>query len=182
MDTIKILSEEVKKSNSANDNNEENSETKTKDQTPIQKVLEDLNKNSKKVLKNSNTSGAFPFGSDFISSLTQTLNVDDTEDGSIDNATSLMMQPILSMLFSKDILYPSLKLMSENYDKYLLDKKEVLSEEQLNKCQEQKNYINDMCRIYENQNENDNKEAKAEQLKNIFNLLEKCGVRILSYF
>ncbi len=157
-------------------NPEENPEAKAKAQTPMQKVLEDMNKNSKKVLKNSNTGGAFPFGADFLSSLTQTLNVDENGDEPIDSATSLMMQPILSMLFSKDILYPSLKLMSENYDKYILDKKEAMSEEELTKCHEQREYIKQMCCVYEKQSESDTKEAKAEQLKNILDLLEKCGV------
>jgi hypothetical protein len=79
----------------------------------MQKVLDDMNKNSEKVLKNSANS-AFPFGADFFSSLTQ-----GGEGDELDGATSMMMQPILSMLFSKEILYPSLKLMLENYDKYI---------------------------------------------------------------
>ncbi len=33
-----------------------------------------------------------------------------------------------------------------------------------------------MCTVYENSSENDSKEAKAEQLKSILDLLEKCGV------
>jgi len=136
----------------------------------MQKVLDDMNKNSEKVLKNSANS-SFPFGADFLSSLTQ-----GGEGDELDGATSMMMQPILSMLFSKEILYPSLKLMLENYDKYIEEKKDNLSEEELKKCQEQKDYIKKMCTVYENSSENDSKEAKAEQLKNILDLLEKCGV------
>lgn len=100
-----------------------------KDQTPMQKVLDDMNKNSEKVLKNSANSG-FPFGNDFLSSLTQGLNLDEnsTGDEGLDGATSMMMQPILSMLFSKEILYPSLKMMLENYDKYIEEKKEKLTD------------------------------------------------------
>lgn len=143
----------------------------------MQKVLDDMNKNSEKVLKNSNKN-AFPFGGDFLSSLTQGLNIDEnaTGDENLDSATSLMMQPILSMLFSKDILYPSLKLMLENYDKYISDKRETMTESELKKCYDQKEYIKQMCTLYEASSESDSKEAKEEQLKNILDLLEKCGV------
>jgi len=158
--------------------NEEQTKTEPEtEKTPMQKVLDDMNKNSEKVLKNSN-SNAFPFGGDFLSSLTQGLNLDEnaTGDENLDSATSLMMQPILSMLFSKEILYPSLKLMLENYDKYISDKREKMTEEELKKCYDQKEYIKQMCTLYEVSSESDSKEAKAEQLKNILDLLEKCGM------
>lgn len=161
---------------SAPENSDLSSDKPAQEQTPLQKVLQDMNKSSEKVLKNSNTCS--PFNADFLSSLTQGLNLDETGENNepLDSATSLMMQPILSMLFSKEILYPSLKLMSENYDKYISDKKETLSEVELQKCHEQKEYIKQMCDVYEGSNETDSKEAKAEQLKKILELLEKCGM------
>ena len=149
-------------------------------QTPLQKVLEDMNKNSEKVLKQS-ANVNFPFGADFLSSLTSSLNNEttgDDDDEGVDGATSMMMQPIISMLFSKEILYPSLKLMLENYDKYIAEKKDKLSDIELNKCLEQKEYIRQMCEVYEKANETDAQEAKTEQLKNILDLLEKCGVKL----
>ena len=146
-------------------------------QTPLQKVLEDMNKNSEKVLKQ-NANSNFPFGADFLSSLTNSLNNETTGDDDDDGATSMMMQPIISMLFSKEILYPSLKLMLENYDKYIVEKKEKLSEIELSKCLEQKEYIRQMCEVYEKSNETDAQEAKTEQLKIILDLLEKCGVQL----
>lgn len=145
----------------------------------MQKVLDDMNKNSEKVLKNSaGGGGGFPFGADFLSSLTRGLdsNENSGEGDGLDGATSMMMQPILSMLFSKEILYPSLKLMLENYDKYIEEKKDKLSDDEMKKCHEQKDYIKEMCTVYEISSETDSKEAKAEQLKNILDLLEKCGV------
>lgn len=159
-----------KKSETPKDENEK--------QTPMQKLLDDMNKNSEKVLKNSSNNG-FPFGNDLLSSLTETLNASEgssTGDDALDGATSMMMQPILSMLFSKEILYPSLKLMLENYDKYIDEKKDKLNEDELTKCYEQKDYIKKMCTVYEEANENDSKEKKAEQLKIILDLLEKCGM------
>ncbi len=68
--------------------------------------------------------------------------------------------------------------MLENYDKYLIEKKEKMNEIEIKKCLEQKEYIRKMCEIYENSTENDSKEVKTEQLKNILDLLEKCGVFI----
>ena len=143
----------------------------TKD--PLAKVLEDINKNSEKVLKN-NTSG-FPFGANFFSALNSDKNDPESEDG-LDGASSLMMEPILNMLFSKDILYPSLKLMQENYDAYINERRNKLSEEELKKCFDQKECIKEMCIIYESQKENDLSEKRSEDLKKILDLLEKCGM------
>ncbi len=169
-------------SNNAQNTTSEEKPNDTKEQTasnPLKKVLEDMNKNSEKVLKNSET---FPFGGDFLSSLTNSLNeTGENDDENLDSASSLMMQPILSMLFSKEILYPSLKLMLENYDKYIENKKEKLNEEELKKCYLQKECIAKMCNIYEESKETDTQEAKTAQLKNILDLLEKCGV-FLNYF
>jgi hypothetical protein len=163
--------------NNAQNTTSEEKPNETKEQTasnPLKKVLEDMNKNSEKVLKNSES---FPFGADFLSSLTSSLNeTGENDDENLDSASSLMMQPILSMLFSKEILYPSLKLMLENYDKYIENKKEKLNEEELKKCYLQKECIAKMCHIYEESKETDTQEAKTAQLKNILDLLEKCGV------
>lgn len=129
------------------------------------KVLDDLNKNTDKVL-NSGPS----LNSEFFSKLN--FAGGDDEDGDDD----LMMEPILSMLFSKDVLYPSLKLMLENYEKYLVEKKESLSKEEFDKCNMQKDSIQKMCEIYEKSKDTDSKQEKSEQLKQILDLLEKCGV------
>lgn len=185
LDFFKKLSSAAKQAENASDkpadappkdeSQEKENEPKA-EKTPMQKVLDDMNKNSEKVLKNSAGSG-FPFGADFLSSLSQGLDNENTAEGDgLDSATSMMMQPILSMLFSKEILYPSLKLMLENYDKYIEEKKDKLTEEEIKKCHEQKDYIKEMCTVYENSSETDSKEAKAEQLKNILDLLEKCGM------
>ncbi|RNA25619.1 Peroxisomal biogenesis factor 19 [Brachionus plicatilis] len=134
------------------------------DRTPagsiFNKVLDDLNKNSEKVLNNAS-------GADIFSKLNFA-----GDDGDED----MMMEPILSMLFSKDVLHPSLKLMHENYDKYLKDKKDKLSPQEIEKCQMQKDCIEKMCNVYENSKESDSKENKADQLKQILDLLEKCGM------
>lgn len=123
------------------------------------KVLNDLNKNSEKVLNSDS-------GDDIFSKL--------NFDG--DNDDDMMMEPILSMLFSKDVLYPSLKLMLGNYEKYLNDNKDKLESKEIEKCQMQKDCIDQMCKVYENCQESDSKEDKANQLKKILDLLEKCGV------
>lgn len=97
-------------------------------------------------------------------------------DDEFSQTEAMMMEPLLSMLFSKDILYPSLKLMLDNFDKYLEDNKEKLSEQETTKCLEQKDYIRKMCEVYESAKESDSKEAKSEQLKKIIDYLEKCGM------
>ena len=173
-----------KKDSDANKNkptNEKLAQSSNPDQNqfnPLKKILEDLNKNSEKVLK---SPGGLPFSTEFLSSLTGGLD-SDNDDENLDAASSLMMQPVISMLFSKDILYPSLKMMSDNYDKYIQENSSKLSQDQIQKCFEQKECINKMCTIYEAAKDNDSKEAKAEQLKNVLDLLEKCGVSYLNFF
>lgn len=168
--------------------NESNSEEKSKTSpiNPLQKILEEMNKNSEKVLNN--PADSFPFSPDFFSKFASSLDPDnqagaaggpENQEESLDGASSLMMEPILSMLFSKDILYPSLNLMLENYDKYIDERREKMNDEELNKCNFQKECIKEMCKVYEDSKETDSKEAKAEQLKKILDLLEKCGVCIL---
>jgi len=56
---------------------------------PLKTVLDNMNKNSEKVLKNE----SFPFGGDFLSSLTSSLN-ETGDDENLDSASSLMMQPV----------------------------------------------------------------------------------------
>ena len=120
---------------SAAESSTETTESKTKStvddsttpKAPLNKVLDDLNKNSENLFKNLSSDG-FPFGgSEFLSSLMN--SKDEGDEEGLDSASALMMEPILSMLFSKDILYPSLKMMLENFDKYILENKEKLKEE-----------------------------------------------------
>jgi hypothetical protein len=145
----------------------------TTPKAPMNKVLDDLNKNSENLFKN--LSDGFPFGgSEFLSSLMN--GNDEGEEEGLDSASALMMEPILSMLFSKDILYPSLKMMLENFDKYIEENKEKLKEEEFKKLNDQQECIKEMCSIYESQKEDDSKELKSQQLKRILDLLEKCGV------
>lgn len=152
----------------------------------MDKVLEDMVRNSEKVLNDSGSSAAASF-STLFSRLTSSLDDDSTGGGGGgggDDAASAsggdvagaMMEPFLSMLFSKDILYPSLKLMLENFDKYMDERKEKLNEEEMKKCGEQKECIAEMCRVYESMKNDDTAERKSENLKKILDLLEKCGV------
>jgi hypothetical protein len=145
-------------------------DTTAEKKSTLNKVLDDMNKNTEKVFKN-NPAG-FPFG-DFLSQLNQNSGDEEGLGG------GSMMEPILSMLFSKDILYPSLKMMLDNYDKYISDRKDKLTEEELKKCLDQKECIKEMCVVYESQTDTDSGEAKSEQLKNILDLLEKCGVSFI---
>jgi peroxin-19 len=149
-----------------------------KKQSTLDKVLEDMNKNSERVLKNDK----FPFGSDLLSKLLSTAQEDKEDGDDLDAESSLMLEPLLNMLFSKEILYPSLKMMSENYDKYLVEQKEKLSEDEYAKCVSQKECIREMCVIYESSNETDSSEEKTEKLKKVLDLLEKCGVSLLLSF
>lgn len=152
----------------------------------MDKVLEDLTRNSDKVLNDTSSSAAASF-STLFSRLTSSLDDDSSSGASGDDidigaSSSSMMEPLLSMLFSKDILYPSLKLMLENFDKYIEERKEKLAEEEVKKCREQKECIGEMCRVYESMKDEDSSEIKSENLKKILDLLEKCGVNFFFTF
>jgi hypothetical protein len=154
-----------------------NSSELKEEKSQMTKVLEDMTKKSDEVLNNSNDN-AFAFSSLF-SKLTSSLDDGANEGEDLDGASAMMMEPILSMLFSKDILYPSLKLMLENYDKYIEERRDKLSEVELKKCNDQKECIAEMCTIYEGTKDEDSKEVKSENLRKILDLLEKCGVFLL---
>ena len=149
---------------------------------PLHKVLDDLTKNSEKVLKNNNSSEG-----DFLSSLfgggmgALARGGGGGEEG--DDEMDTMMEPFMRMLFSKDILYPSLKLMLDNYDKHLAERRAsgAGDEAEAKKLNEQRECITEMCALYESESDADTKEAKSDRLKRILELLEKCGVHILAF-
>jgi hypothetical protein len=72
-------------------------------------------------------------------------------------------------------------MMQDNFDKYLGEKKENLSEEELKKLEDQKSYMKEMCQVYGNTTENDSKQEKSAQLKKIVDLLEKCGCKLIFF-
>lgn len=145
---------------------------------PLDKLLENINKKSEKLLKNDGNPNSSLFNEEFLLSqlnLNAANGDDEDDDDDNDPESSLLMQPLISMLFSKDILYPSLKMMLDNYEKYLESNKEKLNEAEMKKCAEQKQYIHQMCNIYENSKDSDSQEIKSNQLKQLLDLLEKCG-------
>jgi hypothetical protein len=143
------------------------------------KKAEELNEASSSGASGRSAATSSFFNAEFLAKLNKMQDFDSgTSEGDDDlnEAEAMMMEPLLNMLFSKDILYPSLKMMQENFDKYLEEKKEKLSEEELKKLEDQKGCIKEMCLVYENTTENDSKQEKSAQLKKIVDLLEKCGV------
>jgi hypothetical protein len=151
------------KSRATNTTNKVNLEQKA----PLDKILEDMNKQ----FKNSGAGGGL-LNEEFL--LSQ-LNLDESSNETDDQASSLLMQPLISMLFSKDILYPSLQMMLKNYENYLETNKDKLNSSDFNKYSEQKRCIEDMCGIYENSKDTDSQEVKSSQQQKILDLLEKCG-------
>ncbi len=128
------------------------------------------------------------FNSEFLSKLNANTSTrgsgsglgDDDDNDELSEMEASMMEPLLSMLFSKEILYPSLKMMLENFDTYFEEKRATLSAEELAKCESQNEYIAEMCSIYEENldtgSEAEIKKKKSQQLKRIVELLEKCGM------
>lgn len=154
--------------------------------THMDKVLEDMQKSSDKILNdNDESSPSVAAFSALLSKLTSGIDDDESADATTSVSGSKegdegesMMEPVLSMLFSKDILFPSLKLMLDNYDKYIEEREGTLGADEMNKCKAQRACIREMCDAYEQIKDDDSKEVKAENLKKILDLLEKCGVRL----
>lgn len=146
------------------------SATNAKSQDPLSKVLDDMNKQSEKI-KNSN----FGAGENLFADLLNIAGGGGGDASDDDLESSLLMQPLISMLFSKEVLHPSLKLMLTNYDKYLEDNIAKKGTGDYDKCIKQRECIVEMCNVYESAKESDNQEEKSKQLKKILELLEKCG-------
>nr|XP_039255961.1 peroxisomal biogenesis factor 19-like [Styela clava] len=89
-----------------------------------------------------------------------------------------MMENMMENLLSKDVLYPTMKQISEVYPGWLESNKDKVPETDFKRYEQQSLVIVKICKNFEADNENDTKEVKKQRLNELMALVEKmqeCG-------
>ncbi|XP_064650833.1 peroxisomal biogenesis factor 19-like [Lineus longissimus] len=89
-----------------------------------------------------------------------------------------MMQTMMKSLLSKDILYPSLKEISQKYPAWLDENKETVEREQYKKYMEQYRLMKDICAQLEQETEDDDDDVKKQRFEKVLGLMQQmqeCG-------
>lgn len=88
------------------------------------------------------------------------------------------MQGMMQSLFSKEVLYPSLKELSDKYPAWLDEKKSTLSSEDLARYTKQLDLIQKVCLELEKEKEDDTEDIKKKRFDAILSLMQdmqSCG-------
>lgn len=88
------------------------------------------------------------------------------------------MQGLMGSLLSKEMMYPSLKEMSDKYPGWLEENKASLSASDLEGYSKQLSLIKNSCEIYESEKNDDSEEVKGKRFQNLINLMQQmqlCG-------
>ncbi|XP_078526254.1 peroxisomal biogenesis factor 19 [Lissotriton helveticus] len=84
-----------------------------------------------------------------------------------------IMQNIMQNLLSKDVLYPSLKEITEKYPEWLQTHRESLPEEQFTKYQEQHSIMGKICEQFESEQPSDSEVAQKARFELVLDLMQK---------
>ena len=87
-----------------------------------------------------------------------------------------MMQGMMENLLSKDLLYPSLKELKENYPSWLSDNEEKLSQEDYTKYKNQNDIIIQLCDLFEAESDSDTDQLKKERTEKVITLMQEMQV------
>ncbi|XP_067674500.1 peroxisomal biogenesis factor 19-like [Haliotis asinina] len=84
-----------------------------------------------------------------------------------------MMHGMMKMLLSKDVLYPSLKEISEKYPKWLEDHKDTEPATSLDIYRRQHQLITSICVEFEAETPTDTEEIKSQRFEKLMDLMQK---------
>ncbi|CAH1798044.1 unnamed protein product [Owenia fusiformis] len=84
-----------------------------------------------------------------------------------------MMQGMMKSLLSKEILYPSLKEISEKYPAWLSDNRESLSKEDKDRYEAQQQMMTNICTEFESEQQTDSEDVQKERFEKILDLMQK---------
>lgn len=83
------------------------------------------------------------------------------------------MQSMMQSFLSKDVLYPSLKDITEKYPVWIEENKNTLPEADYDNYNKQFNLMKDVCVEYEKETETDSEETKKKRFMKILGLMEE---------
>ncbi|XP_022323870.1 peroxisomal biogenesis factor 19-like [Crassostrea virginica] len=84
-----------------------------------------------------------------------------------------MMQGMMKTLLSKEILYPSLKELSQKYPKWIDENKDKVEEQQMTKYQEHDRIIREICVEFEAEHTSDTEDVKKLRFERIVDLMQQ---------
>lgn len=84
-----------------------------------------------------------------------------------------MVQNMMENLLSKDVLYPSLKEVTDKYPQWLEENKSKLAESDYERYCKQQGTMYKVCKQYEEEDESDPPEVKKERIMKIMNLIQE---------
>ncbi|XP_043818933.1 peroxisomal biogenesis factor 19-like [Dromiciops gliroides] len=98
-----------------------------------------------------------------------------TEEGEGEGEGNILpiMQSIMQNLLSKDVLYPSLKEITEKYPEWLQSHREALPPEQFEKYQEQHNVMGKICEQFEKETAADSEDIQKARFEMVLDLMQQ---------
>ncbi|XP_050436991.1 peroxisomal biogenesis factor 19 [Adelges cooleyi] len=116
-----------------------------------------------------------PEGSD-LSSMFANMGVGD--DLNLDDDVMPMMMQFLQPLFSKDVLYPSIKDLCDKFPQWLEDNKATVEQDEFDRYTKMFDFMKEVRDHLETQNDSDDEITKTRKFKELMELLKKmqeCG-------
>ncbi|XP_013400623.1 peroxisomal biogenesis factor 19 isoform X2 [Lingula anatina] len=104
------------------------------------------------------------------------MSMQDIEEGNLDFLP--MMQGMMQSLLSKEVLYPSLKEISDKYPQWLEEHKDTLEKSQYDQYERQNELMTRICGHFEEEKKEDSPEVKRQRFEKIIELMQKmqeCG-------
>ncbi|XP_045210492.2 peroxisomal biogenesis factor 19-like [Mercenaria mercenaria] len=95
------------------------------------------------------------------------------EAGGQDDGFMPMMQNMMKTLLSKDVLYPSLKEISEKYPAWLTENKGKITDKEHTNYTKQSEIIKDILAEFETENSTDSEEVKKQRFEKIMDMMQK---------
>lgn len=96
------------------------------------------------------------------------MGVEDGQDGFMP-----MMQGMMKSLLSKDILYPSLKELSQKYPHWLDENRDKTDKVQLEKYLQQQTIVGEICKEFESELSHDSEDRKKLRFERIVDLMQQ---------
>uniref|UniRef100_G1NV91 Peroxisomal biogenesis factor 19 n=2 Tax=Myotis TaxID=9434 RepID=G1NV91_MYOLU len=104
---------------------------------------------------------------------TKILNELGMDEGDAEGNILPIMQSIMQNLLSKDVLYPSLKEITEKYPEWLQGHRESLPPEQFEKYQEQHSVMGKICEQFEAETPTDSEATQKARFETVLDLMQQ---------
>ncbi|XP_042226228.1 peroxisomal biogenesis factor 19-like [Homarus americanus] len=115
-----------------------------------------------------------PPSGDDLSKMFENLGLmgDQEGDGAVGGLFPLM-QVMLENILSKEVLYPSMKEITDKYPDWLADHRSSLPEEEFTRYNKQYDVMKQVVQLYEEEQEKDSDEARGQRFEKIMQLMQK---------